>query len=466
MNQLTTFYKELLESIDCTVNLTTGVISYQANGKEDNPIKVKVGKKEKQLILPSSELIAKGNWMESVAFHPAGENIFQGQSEVFNLLIYLTGLKLHDTIQKAVASIINLGLNKELHEKLNMRQVDLLSKFEAINKPVEDLAISVAKRSTGVVGKHPLIGFKLERGGEIDEEVYERVCRFIPYILKDKNSFLGLTSGSEKSKRVLYSIYEYVVPNNIVVGSNSKQMPYLLSFLKCYKEVAEHLNKIKEVLGKYTIMDEIRLNWVETIKHLPKLQKKYLPQPLEGNVGISLKRTTDEVKEEDKVETAVIEEPTIKQPDTSKTTLGLTKCPLPQTIQQPHHPMQAPITPSIPPQQVAQQYQHPTFSPSPAYPYQQYSQQSVQPLRPLTAVEAMRMELANKQVNQPRPGVATSHAINHAQSQPTPFYGQSHNPSIYAQTYPSHQSQPVPQFPQSPQPNYPQQQRFGTKHYR
>jgi len=460
MNPLTTFYKNLLESIDCTVDLNTGIISYCANGKEDNPVKVKIGKKEKQLVLPTDELIKNANWMDLVAFHPAGENIFQGQSEVFNLLLYLTGLKLHDTIQKAVASIINLGINKDLHDKINMKQLYLLSKFETINKPVEDLAISVAKRSTGVVGKYPLIGFKLERGGEIDEEVYERVCYFVPHILKQKDSFLEITSGSEKSKRVLYSIYEHVIPNKIRAGSNSKQMPYFISFLKCFREVAGHLNDIKEVLGKYTIMEEIKLNWEEEISNLPKLQKKYLPQPLEGNVGISLKRVTEEPEDNVNFTQGVIEdEPLIKQIDETKTTLGLRKCQIPQAlIVNPE-----PYRPIINHQQL--NVQQNGYPPIPQQP------------KPITAAEAMRMELVNKQYSQTNTTSNLSHAINQParQNYQQPIQQQQYN---YQNQHPNqpqqynyqnqHPNQQQGYWQQSYQPptQSPHLQRFGTKQFR
>ncbi len=408
MNQLTQFYKNLLESLDCTINLANGIVSYTPTGVEPNPIKVKINKKEKQLVLPLKSVMKDGDWINSVAFHPTSENIYQGQSEVFNTLIYLTGLKLHDAIQKIVASIIALGLNKEIHDKLNMRQLELLANFEAINKPVEDLAISVIKRSTGVTGKYPLIGFKIERGGEIDEEVYNRVCHFIVHILKDKQSFLGLSSGSDKTKRVLYSIYEYVIPSGIVIGSNAKEMPYLISFLKCFYEIAKHLNKIKEILGKYTLMEEIKLTWYDDVKQLTALHKKYLPQNLEGNIGISLKKQVEEGEPEETVETKEVSNDTTKNLVTNKTTLGLQKINIPNSNSNDDYSNRnIPVSnnfPNYPNNQipVTNQYNYPN---------------NQVPPQPISANEAMRLELINRRQfsNQVQTNNQVYHAINSQQ---------------------------------------------------
>ena len=288
MTPLVTYYQQLLESVGCIISDTGTVLIQPDLNKPPVPVTVKVDKKEKTLVLPTKALLRDGDWSQLVAFHPACERILSGQSEVLNAFTHLAARKLHDTVQLAVASISELGLNKAVHGKLSLAQKELLISCDGIDATVAKLLIDIAKRNTGIVGKHPLLSLRLEHGGEIDDEVFSRTCHLMTHVINGKDNFCGVTSSSIKAKRIVKNLYEYVFPTTRVTGSNSKDTPYLFALLDCYYITAKHLNGIRHTLGKYSAMREIPIAWHETMKDLRKLANRYLAQPMAGNTGLAI----------------------------------------------------------------------------------------------------------------------------------------------------------------------------------
>jgi len=293
MNGLTKLYKDILASADCKVD-ENGTVRL-AN---DDPVIVKVDGKSRTLTVPYQSVLKDGNWDKIVAFHPACESIFAGQSEVINMLAYLLGVKIKDNIQIAMASIISLALNTEAKGRLRNKQLELLATFDGINHIVEKIGIDITKRNTGVIGKYPLVSFRLERGGEINGDIYSRTCSLIPHVLNNGNTLCGVTPSSAKGVAVIRTIYEYIIPDTLTYGSNSKDTPYLFALLECFYHTAVHLNNIKSILGKYTVMHSIPVAWHDELKELPKLGKKYIPQPLPGNTGRVISENGKPVAEE------------------------------------------------------------------------------------------------------------------------------------------------------------------------
>lgn len=293
MSELINFYGSLLKAIDCTVN-DDGTILGPVTG---NPITVKLNKIEKKLVLPTAEVLKNGDWDSVVAFHPAAESIIHGQSEVLNAYLTFASLKLHDSVQMAVASIISLGLNKDAKNKLTNKQMDLLGQFECIDTSVEKALLDIAKKNTGISGKYPLLSLRLDRAGEIDGEIYSRTCTLRAPILNSTESFCGVTPTNATARKVIHALYTYVFPEKLVYGSNSKNTPYLCALLECYYHTAVHLNNIRLILGKYTTMKPIHIAWYDDLKSVSKMAKRDLPQTLPGNKGVRLK--DDNALEED-----------------------------------------------------------------------------------------------------------------------------------------------------------------------
>lgn len=423
MNELLTLYKDILTSMDCTID-ENNVINYQIdNNQEPKPIEIKVNNKLRTLVLPTDELRKKGDWNTLVGFHPACESPFMGQSEVLNILIYLAGLKIYTSVQKLVGGIINLGLNPKLHTKLDLAQAGLLERFDLIDEAVEKLAIDVANKNTGVLGKFPLISFKLERGLAIDDIKYNRTCKLVTHVI-NKDTMCGVSGGTINAKKTLKSIYEYVLPHKLIKGSNNPDTPYIMALLSCFRETAIHLNVIKKILKTHTPMELIPLDWYHNVENLHRLGRKYLPSPLEGNIGLPIRNQPNQ-----------IENKTLDLVNSNNKSFPT------DLSNQSYQPQQQPVYNQPPAQPVQQPYQPPYQQPYQP-PYQQPVYQNSSPVNRLPTIAELAREAA---LNQNRQQMYPGNGI-----QPLQYPNQGYVPQPIQPQYPNQQFYPN------------QQQQFNT----
>lgn len=296
MSPLLEIYKEILHAVGCKV-LTDGSIVYKSvTGGENTDVNIQIGKKVKKLVLPTKELMRNGEWDELVAFHPGAENIFSGQSEVFNWLSMRVAGVLHDNIQILVGSIMLLGRSEELRGKLNMSQMELLREFGDMDAASDKLLLDICKKSTQICGKYPLLSVKMDRSGKIDDETFSRTCTLIPHVISNPTKMCGVTPTSIKSGKTVRAIYERVFPSVRAYGSNSVEAPYLYSLLDLFYNTSVHLNGVKAVLGKYVDMAEMPTKWYEKSKDIGKLTKIHLNHPLTGNTGVTLRHANQHIE--------------------------------------------------------------------------------------------------------------------------------------------------------------------------
>lgn len=360
MNALTKFYIEVLNSVHCAV-ISDGII-YQLKpdtvltsnwqpATDDVPLKIEIDGIRKIAVVPIHKILKTGDWDKIIAFHPACESIFAGQSEVLNALTKLAASRLHFTIQQIAVHIIQLALDKGQHGKLNLHQLDLLNSLPAVTDAAKKYFISVAGRNTGISGKYPLLTLRLDRAGIIDELVYNRICTLTSPLLDGPDPMCGISenSHSHKSQQTIRAIYDYIFPKRRTYGSNSNDTPYLLALLDCYYNVSYHLNHLISILGKYANnVQPIPISWHNELHEITKLAKRFLPQTLPGNAGVSLINDAETeapttifkpapkldifIEKEDKPAAPVVMP--ITQVDPNKPPLGIIKPGIVKTIQQ------------------------------------------------------------------------------------------------------------------------------------
>ena len=448
-NELLDLYSQILHSTGAIVHKDGSVTT--ADG--ETLIMLKIGKLEKALVLPTPEVLRHGDWTKLVAFHPACESIYNGQSEVINALTRLCASRLHTCIQMAVGSVVELATNKAVHGKLNLAQKELLIECGEVDTPAVKILSEIIRRNTGVKGKFPLLTLRLDRGGEIDDECYSRTCRIIPHVILNEDSFCGVKPGSKQTRAEILALYQYMFPEQQVYGSNSKNAPYLMALLECYYQCAKHLNQIRTVLGKYGNIPLIDINWHEHIKHISVYAKRHLPQTMPGNTGINLAAEKTQADQDEEVipsqkSTGHAEVPSEYEGPLTKrglvrlsTTLPHATAPAPVNIQPPgqNYGYQPEVIQSVYPPQYNPQMQHS----QPLMPQNQ-------PQQVLTSDNAMAMFMQGQQMQQ---------------QYQQPGYGQ--QPNYGPQPYPP-QGYPQPQQPYQqpyPQPGYPQQQYQHPQNY-
>lgn len=294
MNKLTELYVSLLTSTGCEV--IDDHVHY--DGK---PLMLTVEGKKMPLVIPTRAMQRRGDMANCIAFHPACENIFAGQSEVLNLLTRLIAVKLYEGIQVSGLTLLGLAVNKEKHGKLSLAQRNLIKPLSGAKPTVIKAAEAMRKSKTGIRGKDPMMTLRLSRD---DRGQYNRLCEFKGYFDSPK------TNASKANKALIELAYAmpFTADNeldepgrvSISIGSNSKVAPYLEALLDTYYRVAICLNDVKRTLSNKHCgaMETIDVSWYDDLPDLGKLMKRFLPSPYPGNTGRALKGKAAEAQEQ------------------------------------------------------------------------------------------------------------------------------------------------------------------------
>jgi hypothetical protein len=270
-------------------------------------------KSGKTLIFPTKELLDSDvDWEKYVAFHPACESILGGQSEVLNALLDLINSKVYRTLIDTAATIVSLAQKEELRSSLSLAQSELTSRF-SFNKTAYTLLGQVAKRNTQFTGEFPMLSVRLDRGGEIGDVKYSRLCTIIPHFNLSEKTICGCTSSSKSAMASIRELFMYLLPEQLVFGTNCKHQPYLTVLLEGFYHIAIKLNSVNKILGKHTEVEQINVSWHDDIPDLQTLYKQGLPQSLAGNMGDPICTTKPVAKQTEKEEYILPAETVLRQ---------------------------------------------------------------------------------------------------------------------------------------------------------
>lgn len=388
MNKLTKLYADILTSVDCVIEDDYVLYDY-GQGKGLEPLTVRVDGKVRKLVIPTKNMQKNGDWSDIVAFHPACESVFKGQSEIINTLVNLIGLKLYLGIQFATNAMIALAIDDKVSGRLSLAQKRLVTPLSDATKTVFGLMEQVTRKSSGTSGKTALLNVKLARGKTIDGQTYTRACFLKSPLLKGGTPILDV-KGSVANHNALMAAYETAFPTKRVVGSNSGDTPYLDCLLEMFYIAATHLNGIKVTLDKYCgEMKTIDTSWFEELVDLNSYYKKYLPLSYPGNVGVGDDgETTQQVPPSGQQASNMVRQsnPQASSRDGADSRTGIPAMKISKPVIRPDVAPAAQPTYEAPPQQMYQpvpqqmQYQQPVHQPiQPQMQYQQPVQQQLQP---------------------------------------------------------------------------------------
>lgn len=282
------FYKEVLISTGCRID-ENGIVFDEKN----HPIKITVPvgdtKKDKILILPTKEVLKDPNWDDYVAFHPTCESRLLGSSQVLNTLAKLINLRIYHAFVNLIGFTCNLAVNKSEHQNLTLAQSEFLVGLENISKA----NVEYITKTIGNLNKWDFVRIKITRNEKIGDTTYFSVAKLNYHIAKSENE-----KDSQKSVMMFNKIMEKIIPNEIQVTSTSDVAPKLITLLSVYKLVAEKINSIINMLGKFAKFDNslysypINLDWCNEIKEIPSMFKRDLNLVLNYNEGIATKESS------------------------------------------------------------------------------------------------------------------------------------------------------------------------------
>lgn len=285
MNNLTTFYKKILTSLDCVVEDDGLVLMQASKNSTFEPINIRFEGKNLKMYVPYKSVLRAGEWDKVICFHPGCETAFSGQSEIINTLQNLVSLKIFRAVNVAVVTMLNLAIDKSLHQNLRLDQKQLVSDIGECSSTCFKYIDGIFKEVTGIAGDKALLTLKLKRGDTIDGTKYERTCRLFTPMLDQPDPIFGI-KASGVTQHAVRNAFTLAFPKVRAIGTNTKDAAYFQALMMMYYEMGTHLNKLRQIMGKYCgDMHLFDLGWFEQVKDIQKLTSEFMPQVLPGNTG-------------------------------------------------------------------------------------------------------------------------------------------------------------------------------------
>lgn len=256
------------------------------------------------LYLPKSEIL-EGNTQNKVFFHPACENITSKETEVFKVIRKITAMRLLTAFRQYPALLMEIAGRKT---KKTWRQdiLDLLSPLADVKKTHrEELKNLFARMHIEIENEgvdNRFIHFKISKGGGrsqvTGEKVYYKTKPSFPFyneMVKKLARSEGLADNqtvdvnnftvSRAALKVAVDLFQGILPavkspDDYEFEATNPTAARLTSYLLCYAEMAEQLNRLQnnfradfDKAGIYPI----DVSWTEHLDNLPEIWRQ-VPQ--------------------------------------------------------------------------------------------------------------------------------------------------------------------------------------------
>lgn len=296
MNELNKLYAAMLKSWNCAVK-EDGRIMFVING-EEFPIRID----EMDMYLPLSNIL-DGNVMNKVFFHPACENITSKETEVFKIIRKMTCMKLLSVFR--AYPIVLFGIASAARPKKAWRQdiIDMMEPLKEAKRSVRDELNQLFARMHIELEEDGLdnrfIHFTVTKGGgrsqATGERVYYKTKPSFPFyneivkrlarsegISDNQTVELNNHSVSIAALKLARHLFQSILPavNNpgdYEFESTTPVAARLISYLGCYGEIADQLNKVQNTFrgefdkaGVYMI----DMGWSEYLEELPETYRQ------------------------------------------------------------------------------------------------------------------------------------------------------------------------------------------------
>lgn len=295
MNELNKLYKAMLLSWGGVIK-DNGRIMMGVDGAEF-PIRID----DMELYLPLSEVL-DGNCVDKVFFHPACENITSKETEVFKIIRNMTIMKLLDTFRKFPMVLIGVagGAGKKGWKQDTF---DLIEPLKGVKRATRDELNKLFTRMHVEVDEDGLdnrfVHFKISKGGGrsklTGERVYYKTKPVFPFyseIIKrlarsegqsdNQNVEINNFTVSRGTLKLAAHLFQSIIPavnapDDYEYESTSMVGARLLSYLGCYTEIVEQMNRIQNIFrvdfdkaGVYNI----NTDWTEHLETLPDIYRQ------------------------------------------------------------------------------------------------------------------------------------------------------------------------------------------------
>lgn len=295
MNELNKLYSAMLLSWGGQIK-PEGNIVFAIDGQE-YPLKID----NMALYLPLSEVL-DGNVIDKVFFHPACENITSKETEVFKIIRRMTAMRLLDAFKRIPVVLFSIAQGKP-KSSWNQRTLDMLDPLKGTKQALRAEVNALFNRMHIEVEENGLdnrfIHFKVTKGGgtskSTGQRVYYKTKPSFPFYSEivrrlarsegqPDNSQVELNnhSVSRAALKLAAHLFQVIIPavlspDEAEYESYSPIAARLVSYLGCYAEIADEINKVQNTFraefdkaGVY----QIALDWQEHMEELPEIYRQ------------------------------------------------------------------------------------------------------------------------------------------------------------------------------------------------
>lgn len=295
MNQLNKLYEAMLLSWGAAIK-EEGQIVFSVDGTE-YPLRID----NMPLYLPLSEVL-DGNCIDKVFFHPACEHITSKETEVFKLIRKMTGMKLLDTFRHIPVVLFTVASGKA-KSTWNQRTLDLLEPLKGTKQTVRQEVNKLFARMHIELEENGLdnrfIHFKTTKGGGVSkvsgERVYYKTKPSFPFYAEivrrlarsegqpdNQTVELNNHSISRAALKIAAHLFQVILPavlnpDDEEYESTTPVAARLISYLGCYTQIAEQMNKIQNTFrAEFDKVNQypINLSWTEMLEELPDIYRQ------------------------------------------------------------------------------------------------------------------------------------------------------------------------------------------------
>lgn len=296
MNELNKLYKAMLISWGGVIKEDSRIVFTIGGSKDEIPIRID----DMDLYLPTSEVL-ENNCIGKVFFHPACENIQSKETEIFKIIRKMTTMRLLDAFRRYPAILVSAAGR----EKKAWRQdvLDMMEPLKSVKRntlaEVNTLFARMAPEVDDDGVDNRFIHFKVIKGGgrsqRTGERVYYKTKPVFPFynaIAKRlahsegqaDNQLIELngSSVSRGALKLAHHLFQSILPavldpDGMEFESFSSVAARLVSYLGCYGELAEQMNRVQNTFraefDKGSVYP-IELGWLEHMEDLPEIWRQ------------------------------------------------------------------------------------------------------------------------------------------------------------------------------------------------
>lgn len=297
MNMLQ-LYESILNSAGLVVS-KDGSVSV-ALDRRNEPLTIK----GKRLVIPTKEQLKTPDFSNRIVFHPLAENLLASETDAFQRYRTCMVSRFNVVIGALMNKLMTIAASPAEHKKLTPEQNEYLLAL----KDVDEKCVENLKK---ILGKVPLknsaesfVSMYVKRNGSYEGNK-------VPRVAVVNFPFYGLLKQAEDDRTVLdiklrvrdytavKALLEYIIPDvedpgeKYNSGSDSKFAPYLISFMRSVKKLAEHLNHLVDL---YCSDDKeehdslyIRTDWNDLIEDLTPIEREIRAVPNQDSSDIEPK---------------------------------------------------------------------------------------------------------------------------------------------------------------------------------